>query len=110
MTCKTLLITAAALFLAAGAAHAGDKPSTTVKIDDLNLTSPHDAQRLYDRLYEAASLVCGRGPLVTFFMLPNTEFVACRDAALDAALSQFHAPLVVSLRQRAQAPDRVATR
>jgi UrcA family protein len=107
MACKTLLITAAALCMAAGAAQA--KPSMTVKVNDLNLSSPKDAQRLYDRVYEAASLVCGGGPLVTFIPFPSTEFMACREATIDSALSQLHSPLVVAMRQPAKAaPEQLA--
>jgi UrcA family protein len=105
MTCKTLLVTAAALCMVAGGARAESRPSMTLKVSDLNLSSPKDVQRLYDRLYDAASLVCGGGPLVTFIPFPNTDFMACRDATLDAALSQFHSPLVGALRRPVRTPD-----
>ena len=60
------LIPAAALCLGlADPAHAADdRPSMTVRTADLDLSSARDVQRLYGRLYEAATVVCGGGPLV----------------------------------------------
>ena len=96
---KTFLITATVFWLSVGAAQAQSKPTILVKRSDLDLSKPADAQRLYDRIYEAASRVCGGGALVTFFPFPSPEFVACREAVLDAGLSQSHAPLVIALRE-----------
>ncbi len=70
---------------------------------DLDLSSARDVQRLYERLYEAAIVVCGGGPLVSFVAGPPQQFLACRDATLDAALGGFDAPRVVDLRARLHA-------
>jgi UrcA family protein len=112
MNRKALLLSAfAAGFLAAGGARAADGPSMRVVTRDLDLSSARDVQRLYDRLYEAATVVCGGGPLVFFVMGPAPEqYLTCRDATLDAALSGFDAPRVVDLRARLAArPHRAAT-
>ena len=100
MNRKTLLITALATVMAAGAAHAGDRPSMTLKTGDLDLTSAKDVHRLYDRIVEAASEVCGRPPLAMFIPSTPPEFLACRDATVAATLSRFNAPLVVALREK----------
>jgi len=112
MNRKALLIPAfAALCLAAGAARAADdRPSMRVMTRDLDLSSARDVQRLYERLYEAATVVCGGGPLVFFAVGPPQPYLACRDATLDAALSGFDAPRVADLRARLSArPERAAT-
>ena len=102
MTRKTLLIAVAAI-LAAGAAHAEDRASFKLKTGDLNLASPKDVARLYDRVTEAAGEVCGRGPLSNFVAGPSDEFLACQRAVVDSTLSQVHAPLVVALREQNKA-------
>lgn len=96
---STILMTAAVVGLAFGGAHAATSPQITLKISDFNLNSPKDVQRLYDRIAEGASEVCGRGPLTVFFPAPPPEFVACRDAAIDATLSQIPVPQVQALRK-----------
>jgi UrcA family protein len=111
MNSKALLIpAAAALCLAAAPAHAAyDRPSVTVRTADLDLSSPRDVQRLYERLYEAAMTACGGGLLAYFVAGPPQQYLACRDATLDAALSRFDAPRVVDLRARLQArPEKAA--
>ena len=100
MTSKALLVPVAVLCLAAGAARADDRPSMAVRTSDLDLSSPKDVQRLYDRVYEAATVVCGGGPLVFFVVGPPPEYLACRDATVDATLARLNAPLVVDLRSR----------
>ena len=99
---KTVLIVVAAL-LAASAARAEDHASFTLKTGDLNLASPNEVSRLYDRVTEAAGEVCGRGQLSNFVAGPPPEFLACQSAAVDAALSQVRAPLVVALREQLKA-------
>ena len=111
MNSKALLIPAAALCLGVAApAHAADdRPSMTVRTADLDLSSARDVQRLYERLYEAAIVVCGGGPLVYFVAGPPQQYLDCRDATLDAALSGFDAPRVVDLRARLRArPEKAA--
>jgi UrcA family protein len=104
MNRKSLLTAAiAAALLAAGAAHAESPPSKQVKATDLDLSQPKDVQRLYDRVYEAATEVCGGGPLVSFVTGPPAEYLACRDATVDATLKRFHAPLVLALRAKLNA-------
>jgi UrcA family protein len=98
MSRSIILMTATVLALSFGAAHAAEK-SMVVTAKDLNLSSPKDVKRLYDRIATAAQAVCGGGPLVTFGPFPNTDFIACRDSVIDTALSQFQAPLVVALRK-----------
>ena len=98
MSRSTLLMAAAVLALSFGGAHAEDKPQMRVRMSDLDLTSPKDVRRLYDRVYEAATVVCGGGPLVFFFPGPPKEYLACRDATLDATFSRIHTPLVQALR------------
>jgi UrcA family protein len=90
---------AAVLALSFGGAHAEAQRQIVIKTSDLHLSSPRDAHRLYDRVAAAASELCGRGPLTTFIPAPPPEFLACRDAAIDSALSQSHAPLVLALRK-----------
>ena len=99
MSRSIILMTAAALALSFSAAHAAEPPQMTLKTSDLNLASPKDAKRLYDRVAEAAAEVCGRGPLTVFIPAPPPEFLACRDATIDATLAQIHAPLVQALRK-----------
>ena len=110
MNSKALLATVAAACLAAGAASADDPPSMTVRARDLDLSSPKDVQRLYDRVYEAATVVCGGGPLVTWITGPPRDYFACRDATLEAALGQFHAPLVLALRAKLKTQGQLAAR
>jgi UrcA family protein len=99
MSRANLLMAAAVLALSFGTAQAEDKPEMRVRTSDLNLTLPKDAHRLYDRVYEAATEVCGGGPLVFFSPAPPQSYLDCRDATLDAALSRVHAPLVQALRK-----------
>jgi UrcA family protein len=111
MNRKALLIpVAAALCLAGAPAHAAyDRPSLKVTTGDLDLSSAKDVQRLYERIYEAATVVCGGGPLVYFVAGPPQQYLACRDATLDAVLGKFDAPRVVDLRARLQArPQKAA--
>ena len=103
MNSKALLIAALAIGLTAGAARADDRLSMKVRTGDLDLSSARDVQRLYERLYEASTVVCGGGPLVFFVAGPPQQYLACRDATLDAALGQFDAPRVVDLRTRLKA-------
>jgi UrcA family protein len=110
MTRKSLLIAAALLSMAAGAAHADNRPSMTVRTSDLDLNQPKDVQRLYDRVYEAATIVCGGGPLRTWVMGPPPEYAACRDSVINTALSQFHAPLVLAFRAKLNGQDTLASR
>jgi UrcA family protein len=114
MNSKALLISAAAAFCLAGVAQAAcaqtaDRPpSLTVRTADLDLSSARDVQRLYERLYNAAMVTCGGGPMVYFFAGPPADYLACRNAALDDALSRFDAPRVVDLRARLQARPHMA--
>jgi UrcA family protein len=108
MNAKTFLIAAAALSLSAGAVHAETQPSMTVKVSDLDLNQPKDVQRLYDRVYEAATIVCGGGPLRTFLMGPSREYTSCRDTVVNTALGQFHAPMVMALRAKLNGQDQLA--
>jgi UrcA family protein len=104
MNTKTLAIAAiAAAGLSAAAAQANDLPpsmpaSMKVRIADLNLSRGPDVMRLYYRLYEAAELVCGGGPLAFYAVATPPAYNTCRDTTLDAALAQFQEPLVVSTR------------
>jgi len=102
-----ILITTAIVAVSFGTAHADAPRQITLKLSGLNLNSPRDVQRLYDRVVEGASEVCGRGSLTVFFPAPPPEFLACRDAAIDATLSQIHTPLVQALRKD-KANDRLS--
>ena len=76
-----LIPVAAALCLAGAPAHAAyDRPSLRVVTGDLDLSSARDVQRLYERLYEAAIVACGGGPLVYFVAGPPEQYLACRNA------------------------------
>jgi UrcA family protein len=114
MNSKALLIPAAAALCLAGVAQAANAqtadrpPSMTVRTADLDLSTAKDVQRLYERLYNAAIVTCGGGPLVYFFAGPPADYLACRDSTLDAALGKFDAPRVVDLRARLQARPHMA--
>jgi UrcA family protein len=103
MNTKALAIAAVAFSLAGGVVHADDRQPLKVRTSDLDLSSGKDVLRLYYRLYEAAEVVCGGGPLVFFAVVTPPEYLTCRDATLDASLGQFDAPLVQSVRQNLRA-------
>jgi UrcA family protein len=92
------------LMLLAGAAHAanrvGDVPTRTVSFGDLDLSTAHGAQALYDRIEAAAREVCAGTELV--------EVHACRARAIEEAVKYVGSPLLSAVNR--SAPEELAVR
>lgn len=82
-----MLLAASATTLAAS--RIGEIPTKTVSFRDLDLTTAHGAEVLYDRLTSAAREVCRGADL--------TSMHACRARAVDDAVRAIGNPLLSSL-------------
>ncbi len=72
--------------------------SVAVSYAELDLTKSAGAEVLYDRLQKAAAQVCGLNERTStlFYSATASEKRACYQDALDRALAQIDAPLVVA--------------
>jgi UrcA family protein len=72
--------------------------SETVHFDDLNLSSPKDAKRLYTRLRGAAETVCGDYDVRDF--VDTREARKCENDAVAEAVAKVNQPLLTSVYDR----------
>ena len=89
-TARLVLAFSTLMLLAGPAAHAanrtGDVPTKTVSFRDLDLSTSHGAQALYDRIEAAAREVC-RGTELA-------DYDACRARAIEGAVNDVSHPLL----------------
>jgi UrcA family protein len=85
---RLAVIGTAAIALGLGVGHAADVtsdftiPTKVVHYQDLDLSQPRDAQRLYERIHTAAQLVCEE-PL-----LPSVATRAAHQTCIERAVTQ----------------------
>ena len=85
--------------LAAATPEAVELRSTVVHYEDLDLSRPEDARRLYGRIKQAARTVCDNHPLSDFKRL--TEYERCLGQAVTEAVETVHSEQVTAI-HRAQ--------
>jgi UrcA family protein len=85
--------------LAAATPEAAETHSTVVHYEDLDLSRPKDARRLYGRIKKAARTVCDNHPLSDFKRL--TEYEKCLEQAVTEAVEKVQSEQVTAI-HRAQ--------
>ncbi len=95
--------------VASSSAALAAEPPTEVRVStrDLNLQTPAGAQTLMHRIYSAATLVCGGGPL-TLEIADYQSFRRCRADAVARAVRDADAPMVTALAYHGSAPMTLA--
>jgi UrcA family protein len=86
---STLLLFGAAATALAAPSRTGDLATKVVRFNDLDLSTAHGAQKLYERISAAARIVC-RGA-------PYSAVRACRSRAVDDAVSVVGSSLLSSI-------------
>lgn len=72
-------------------------PSTVVRYQDLDLSQPRDAQRLYQRIQTAARLVCDDHQFQSLGRMP--AYHACIDQAVTRAVDDVRSSQVTQIHQ-----------
>jgi UrcA family protein len=86
------------LALTANAALADSQASVDVPFGDLNLSQPHDAKILAQRLEAAATAVCIKANSDTPSAIPAPAMQDCIDTAINIAVSRIQNSLEGKLR------------
>jgi UrcA family protein len=102
MSRTIIVLSAAALCLAATSPACADEGVMKVRIGDLNLNSPAGAQAALARTIRAADQFCGGAPDLRQIDRARRA-QACRDAMLDRAVQAMNVPLVSSLHRNPHA-------
>jgi UrcA family protein len=81
--------------LAAATPDTAEPRSTVVHYEDLDLSRPKDARRLYRRIKQAARRVCDNNPLSDFKRL--TEYEKCLGQAVTEAVEKVQSEQVTAI-------------
>lgn len=94
------ILTAAAVLLAASAAHAAPSPESIVQIrvaySDLDVAAPSGARALMARIAYAAAVVCGRHPDSVMYD-DRIRFERCRTDAYGQAVKQLDPAIITAV-------------
>jgi len=97
----TALFTAAAIALAAAPALAAGQGQVTVRLADLDLTTPAGAHTAIARLAQAAADVCTDGATPALIRMSDA-YQRCRAATLAAAAARIRTPAAAAAFDDAQ--------
>lgn len=100
------LSTAAGLPAFAGNSPVNDEPSTTVRLQDLDLNTDAGRRVLLERLSKAADRVCDEQAKSFASLGYNQVHLACRRLTLAAAVEKFHHAQLSALFAATSQPNR----